>query len=329
MPASATLAPPQVSFVGLGKESTRGTAAAATVFIPVKKLTFPNTMPHYTPDDGMRGSAVKTYDMIATQTWSEPSYDGDAFSDSFGYWLHMLMGEVAVAGPVSTVYTHTFTTLNTAPFQPPSYTITDYNGIQAKQVPGALVSEIQLKFTATGLVEYSVKLVGFKESNVSTPSKTFTTEVVKPAWQGVVTLGGSATTLLADGEITVKRTAEAVPTVNGTQDPAAIWAAGDLEATGKLNLLYTNETEYAKFVAGTSSSLDISFTSGATTTLRTIGFHCSKTLYTAAIHDRAVGSKGYVTIPFTFTAVANTSDVGSSGGYGPIKWTLANLISSY
>lgn len=329
MPASLTLAPPGVSFVGLGKETTRGTIAAPTVYVPVKKLSFPNTMPHYVADQGMRGAAVRDYDMIATQIWSEPSYDGDVFADTIGYWIQMLLGEVATTGPTSGVYTSVFTTLNTPPFQPPSYTISDYNGIQAKQVPGALVSELQLKFTATGLLEYSVKLVGFKEANVSTPSKTFSTEVVKPAWQGAVTLGGSSTTTLADGDITIKRTAEAVPSVNGTQDPAAIWASGDISVEGKITLLYVDEVEYAKFLAGTSSSLDINFTTGAGGTLRTVQLHCSKTKYTAAVPDRAVGSKGYVTVPFTFTAVANTTDVGASGGYGPVKLTLANTIASY
>jgi hypothetical protein len=98
---------------------------------------------------------------------------------------------------------------------------------------------------------------------------------------------------------------------------------------GKITLLYVDEVEYGKFTAGTSSSLDISFTTGTAGTLRTIQFHCSKTKYTAAVPERAVGSKGYVTVPFTYKAISNTTDVGASGGYGPIVVTLANLVSAY
>jgi hypothetical protein len=38
--------------------------------------------------------------------------------------------------------------------------------------------------------------------------------------------------------------------------------------------------------------------------------------------------KDYVELPISFKAVANSTDVGASGGYSPIKVTLQNAITS-
>jgi hypothetical protein len=38
--------------------------------------------------------------------------------------------------------------------------------------------------------------------------------------------------------------------------------------------------------------------------------------------------KDYVEVPITWTAIANTTDIGTSGGYSPIKVTVQNAVTS-
>lgn len=317
--------PTTLSFVGLGKETTRGTAVTADKFIPVKSLDSPNDNYNYVADTGMRGSFVTDYDEIGTQAWSEPGFSGDVFPDSIGYLLYALMGEVATSGPASTVYTHNFTLLNTTPGQPPSYTYVDYNGFNARAMAGTLVQELDFKFSATGLLEYQCKLKGLKSAVVTKPTQVFTTETPKPAWQGATTLGGSSSSILQDGNISISRPVDPIISVNGSQDPYRIWA-GPLSVNGHLNLIYEDDTEMARYTGSTNTTLDIDFTSGSTTTLREVKFHASKVLYTAAKPDRG---QSYVRLGVDFRCVANTTDVGASGGYGPVKVTLKNLLTAY
>lgn len=401
MPTSAVATTPNVSFLGLAKEVTRGTALAPTVYIPVTSLNSPQDMPHYAPDKGLRGAPVDVYDMIATQTWAEPDYAGDAFPDALGYWALGMFGEVSTTGSSPTTSTtlnggvavgattivvasatglvagnniqidtggisevktitsvstntltltqpllfahltgvavtlvtapfiHKFNAFATPPFQAPSYTLTDYNGVTTRQLPGFLPKELHLKLSATSLVTYSVKGASFRSATTTKPTPVFSAEVVKPAYQGVTTLGGSSTTLVEDIEVTYKRNADAIPTVNGTQDPAAIWDGGNFSASGKITLLFVDETEYVKFLTNASSSLTVNVTSGAGAAQRGISFTLSKTKYTAAAPARTVGSKQWVSIPYTFDAVANTTDIGQSGGYGPGTLTLTNAVVTY
>src|SRR4051812_28621810 len=101
--------PKVASFVGAAKEATPGTGVAATTFFPAT-LMAPKDIPNYVPDEGIRGSAVSTYDMIQTQGWSTYGLEGAAYVDSLGLILKSLLGEEAASGTAPT--THTFTLLN-------------------------------------------------------------------------------------------------------------------------------------------------------------------------------------------------------------------------
>jgi hypothetical protein len=51
----------------------------------------------------------------------------------------------------------------------------------------------------------------------------------------------------------------------------------------------------------------------------------SKIKYTLAEIDR---SKDYVTVSVTWEGLANSTDVGVSSGYSPLKVTLQNAVTS-
>lgn len=319
--------PSGATFLGIAKETTPGTPVAATDYIPVAaNADSPNDLPHTASDTNLRGSAVDSYDEIATQVWAEPSFSGNAFVDSIGHLLKNIMGEEAVTG-AGVPYTHAFTLLNSGNLQPPAHTLTDYNGDVARYIPGARLASLGFKWTSTGLLVWDGKFSAFKSQSTTKPTQSFGTERAKPGWQSVTTLGGSSITSMEDGELTLTRAVDVVPSCSGAQDPYAIWA-GNLSVAGKITLVYEAATfaaEYAKLIASTATTLDLNFTVGAAATLRAIQFHMSNVLYTTGKPTRG---KSYVELPLDFKADGNVTDVGASGGYGPIVVTLKNARST-
>jgi hypothetical protein len=63
--------------------------------------------------------------------------------------------------------------------------------------------------------------------------------------------------------------------------------------------------------------------SGASATQ--IQFTVTKGAYTAAVIDR---SKDYVEVQIDLTAIANTTDAGSTAGYSNVKWVFQNALPS-
>jgi hypothetical protein len=59
--------------------------------------------------------------------------------------------------------------------------------------------------------------------------------------------------------------------------------------------------------------------------LRQVGLHCSKAFLTTV--NRTYGSR-WVELTVNFTTDGNTTDVGASGGYSPIKATIKNTVGA-
>ena len=76
------------SYVGIAKEATKGTAVAATDFIPVAKDAL-KPADIYDPlfDQGLRGSNVMNYNYIQGRGRSTFDFGGAVFADTIGYSL--------------------------------------------------------------------------------------------------------------------------------------------------------------------------------------------------------------------------------------------------
>lgn len=300
------------SFVGTGKEATVGTAVAPTLFAPATSLK-PEDVRNYVADTGMRGSYVDSYNEIATQGWSTYEYQGAVYVDTIGAVLAGLLGDETVTGAASP-WTHVFSTKNNG--QPPTYTITDYNGFNARQFPGAVFSDLEFAFDASGLLTYTAKASALPSVTTTKPAATFSTVAAKAAYTGVVSIGGASTGLVESGTLTLTRKVSPILAVNGTNVPYRIWASS-VGFTGKLTIIYEDDTFLTPMLNGTQESLDVVF--GASPS--SLEVHGSQCLFTKATVER---SKDYVELAVEFTGVANTTDAGGSGGYSPVKATLVN-----
>jgi hypothetical protein len=127
-----------------------------------------------------------------------------------------------------------------------------------------------------------------------------------------------------DGNVTIKRTVSVVDTVDGSQTPHALFS-GPVSVSGKLTLVMEDESQLTNYLTNTQVSLDINFQSGSGATAQQVKLHMSQVAYSAADITRG---KDFVELPVSFTAVANSTDAGGSGGFSPIKVTLQNANPS-
>jgi len=138
------------------------------------------------------------------------------------------------------------------------------------------------------------------------------------------TVSWNATVKLAEGNINVSRPLSPIFTIDGTQNPYQIFQ-GAVEVAGALKLVYEDDVDLLRFLNNTQPTLDVTFTQGAGTTQTSMQYHLSKCAFEVAKIDR---SKDYVELDVTFKGIANTTDVGASLGYSPIKITLKNAKST-
>jgi hypothetical protein len=314
------------SYLGIAKETrpTPGsapTAVAATAFIPFTSITpFDNIT--YLDDKGIRGSMVDNYNVVQGKKYSEFDIAGDVFADTVGYFVAGVLGDVTTTGSTAP-YTHAISTLNSQATngQPTTYTLSDYYSLgssSTRQYTGVQFSEIDFKFSADAILTYTAKGMGYVSATASNPTPSFSTVNSLPSWTGAVTLSGSATSIMAEGNCNIKRTVEPIFTVDGTQRPYQLFA-GAVSAEGSLTLVFESDTELTYYLTNSQPALDIDFTqsSGA----EEVKLHMTECAFTSAKIDR---SKDYIQLMVNYRAMANTTDVGASSGYSPIKVTLKN-----
>lgn len=226
--------------------------------------------------------------------------------------------------PVQAPYTTTISTLNSGNLQPPTYTLTDWNSnITGYQLPGARFSEVALKFSGAGKLEYTAKATTMPTVvNATKPTFSNPPTSLMPGWEGVVKIGGTTVGYTVDGDFSVKRTVEVIDTADGAQAPYALFA-GDIDGTAKLVVVMEDDSKRAAFVAGTSTVLDISFLQSSGATTQQVLLHASA----AYINDAKVSrGKSYAELEIDFDFDGNTTDAGNSAGYSPVKITLQNQI---
>ena len=307
------------SFLGVAKETTPGTAVAASTFIPSTALT-PEDVKNSVGDTAMRGSAVDSYGQFPTQGWGTYSFDCPVYMDTIGVPLKGILGaeDISGAGP----YTHIFSTLNTGTYQPPTWTLSDYNGFNTRQFPYFVFSQVQFTLSAGGLLTASCQGTSFASATTTKPTQSFSAKTAIQGYKGAITVGGTATTLVENATLTIARQVNPITAVNNTTSPTNIWA-GSVAVTGQMTLIYNDDTFLTPMLNGTNQAIDITYTNGADS----LALHCTNGLFTKAPVTR--GGNGWMEITIDFTAVANTTDANTAGGgYSPIKATLINTTTA-
>lgn len=314
------------NILGVGLETVENTAIAPTAFLPISAPKFA-AKPTFAEDTGWRGSMVKSYDQILGVIHGEIDFGGPAYADTIGFLLQSLLPDVAVTGAADP-FTTTFAALNSGNGQPKTYTFTHFDGAQTLAYPGAKLSDLSLKYTADGIVEYTAKGMSLAPVAASAPAASYSAAKAKAGWQAAVQIGGAARTsnVLLDAQIDLKRNVTVVDGLTGTSTPILVWS-GELDVTGKLTFVYDDDTDYQNLINNSQPALSIVLSTGAGTNAgdTKIGLQMTKCAYTDGSSDAGAD---YMKFGVSFTARANTTDVGASAGFSPIKATLINAKPS-
>ena len=314
------------SYVGIAKETTKGTAVAPTFYIPVTlNKVKPTPIMEPLNTQVMNGSLAKTIGHQIGRKYATFDLGGPAFADAIGFFIAGILGDVVTSG-ASAPYTHTISLKNAtaiaADAQPTAFTITDFYGANVWAYPGLQVSDFTLTFTADGLLEYDAKMTGFPAAASTVPTTSWSTVVPTPVWIGTVNIGGSSILNNASGSLSMKRSVTPVWGISNTQAPFAIFL-GAIEVTGSLTFIMENDTEMTRYITDTAPTIILNWAQGAGAAATQIQATLTKGDYIAAVVDR---SKDFVQVVVTIQGLGNTTDAGASAGYSPIKWVLQNQL---
>lgn len=306
--------------ISIGKEATKGTAVPPTVTVPMSKFT-PKDHLEWITDENLRGSAVKTYGRTPGPLYAEHDFEGDVFADTLPFFLAGLLGDVAVTG-ASAPFTTTMSILNTGSTQGPSLTVVTDDPIQPLSFAGMTMEEVGLKFDGGSKFTWSGKGKSFASTITTAPTKTISAVRLQAGWEGIHKIGGTVSATIMDGEISLKRAVDLIQTSDGTQAPYDLFQ-GPVEADGKLTVVMDVDTYRAQYVAGTPGSFTLNFQQGAGAALTQVQVQASKTAFTEAAKELG---KSFVTLSLSLGIDANSTDVGTSGGYSPVKVTIQNAM---
>lgn len=218
--------------------------------------------------------------------------------------------------------------------QPPSHTITHYQGISgsfgARQFPGACCQELSLSFNAESeLVKFDSKWLSYP-SVIATATVTSNPSAIQPLapWRGALGFGGPASggtqvKAVPNAKITFKRMCEPDFTVQGAQSPYII-QRGPLDVTAEYEIIMADETHYNYMINNTQPQFQFLINNGLSgANLIQIQVDAQQAAMTKADMD---DSKANLRYKMAFDTIANTANAGGTGGGSPAKVTVTNAV---
>lgn len=215
---------------------------------------------------------------------------------------------------------HTFSLLNNAGAgdQPPSVTVTDFDGEEWRQLTAAQLDKLTIKGTATGLVDYTCTWFANASVTPTAPTPAYTSTRAVPGWTSAITLGSGQVVDFVDWEIDLARGVKPIPAFTGSQE-YYLYFAGPMVATAKITVVeQSGAPELTEYLAATKQALDITVFDQATGDA--MDLHCSNAVFKTGDLDR---SKEWVEASLTADLLPSATDA-TAGGVSPIKITVAN-----
>ena len=274
------------------------------------------------------------------------------FPHANGGTVSSVNGGLAPVNP----FVHTFNLLNSTlgyggafGAQPPTHTFGDYLGPETglgssttnlygmRLYPSSCLA--QLDFSGNSEQLLTTKHTG--TSWVSQPAGTapvnaISTIVPVPNWRSTIQMGvpGTPNTtqqVFTIGEfgVSVKRTLQVYFTDQNSQNPYII-ARGPLDVTGTMNFTAPgDETALEQMLLNVQPTCTININNGSAATALTYVALAINMHTTAFTKSKPTRSSVLVAYENEWQAVANSTNIGGSGGLGPVTVTLTNAVPTY
>lgn len=232
-------------------------------------------------------------------------------------------------------FTHTFSLLNSSPGQPPTHTITHYDGItganKAAQFAYWCATSCGFNMDAEKLFMHDTKGVAYTQVPAAAPvSNSFSTVPVYPNWRFAVGIGGPASggTLVNDvalASLDITRTVKPYWTASGQQLPY-VFGRNQLAVSGKFTEVAQNQIVLTDMLNNSQQVLQLAATNGlAGANLLAVTFNMNL----CAFETVKLNNNDVIEYESTWKAIANATNAGASGGQSPISIIIQNAVPTY
>lgn len=333
--------PSVAQFDGCAKETagSRGTPVAMTNTIPLETDFKWKDKPVFLADKGLRGvmgnDSFGEYEGVYFCDVS--AMGGAVFMDTIPFLFGNILGDMTDSG-TGAPYSHKAALLNPTSgnptAQPTTLTWTHYDGTTpstgARQVPYFCLSQLVISWEyATGLLMWSAKGQGWKSVPAAArPVPAASAVQPKAAWIGQFAVGGTvgsaAVANLEKFTLTINRTLELEFTGNNQQNPLMV-ARADLNASFAATFLAQDYTYYNDMINNTQPQCQALFSTGSAGTTQSLQLDMQQMAFEDAEED---GSKKMLRWNTTGKCVFNSTNVGTSGGSGPLTATVQNAVTT-
>lgn len=190
--------------VGIGKETARGTAVAASFWIPKIEVSVDDRI-NYTINDSSIGVIEDSIGQDITGKYSEVSIGGNVYDKSFGLILLATFGTETSQTLVETlVYDHLFNVAATSQHTSLTVACVDPNGGTGLRYALAMIEQLEMSFEVGKYYTYTVDMRA--NANTATANTaSFTAENLFRPQDGTVKFASSLAGLGAASAISIKR----------------------------------------------------------------------------------------------------------------------------
>lgn len=187
--------------VGISKESSRGTAVAASFWVPKTAVAFFDKATKGKPDlsYGVIGNGA---DAPMLMQHSEGTIEGDMLDKMFGLILLAAFGATSPAGPSDSAYTHTFTLAATNTHQSLTLTLTDPD--RADQYPLAMLDSLEINIVPDEVVKFVANFVSRPGRAIAIPSASYTAQSKFLGRHAIIKIASLASGLAAASALSIK-----------------------------------------------------------------------------------------------------------------------------
>jgi hypothetical protein len=243
-------------------------------------------------------------------------------------------GGVAVT-PVGAPYTTLCAVMNSGGVQgqaqPATHTLTEVNGITAasgaRQYSSFSIEEVTVKITPEGLIMHDSKAQAFLSSPAAAAPTGLAASNVPPTpgWAATIAVSGTQMSNISEIELVFKRVLEAIPTVDGSQNPLQL-RRGPVDVSGKLTFIARDESPFLTYLQQTNVPLSVAVDNGIT------GAGQQHTQFDIAAAKYVTGTKldaGKAAIAYQveFDSLPAGALAGWTGGLSGVRTTSINAIA--
>ena len=249
--------------IGIGVETTRGTAVAPTFWVPVTGKDFDDKVDYIDNDSGM-GNIMEKNDAIPNHRWGEGGYDGKIFDRSVGAELVALFGQAPVSTQRATsgVYDHVFNLANSNQHKSLSLSYKDAN--ESLRWAMAMLNSWSLEGATDNYVRRTAGYISKKAETGVTQTASYTEEnefgpadisFVLGTVESLTSLDGGSSIGATGGSIEISKNAEAQYKL-GNNEPDDI-VNKQFAVTGTVDLFMDDTTYKALVLAGGKVSMRV------------------------------------------------------------------------